>query len=310
MLLHPKSPLLVRLSVVSGILLMLGVLFAQFTSNVPGDTDAATKINLALRRTADRLLRAAGDSTSRIPVVQQLNERTYRVALSSTFDYDKLPGLLQQSLQMHQVAGAYDVAVLDCPTGELQLGYSVKDLAGDEPVPCTGRSLTAGCYLLQITFTPAASTGKQTPLWPFLAGGGLLAGLLFMIWRQSAQVRPSTGQPIADAPATTAPATNQLRFGQSCLDLGSQTLLAGPDEHKLTYREAKLLRLLVNHPNQVLERDQILKLVWEDEGITVGRSLDVFISRLRKLLHNDPTIKIAAVHGVGYKLEVQELANS
>ena len=86
-------------------------------------------------------------------------------------------------------------------------------------------------------------------------------------------------------------------------------LTSGPNQHKLTYREAKLLQLLANHPNQVLERDQILKLVWEDEGITVGRSVDVFISRLRKLLAEDPTLRITAVHGVGYRFEVKGVAS-
>ena len=300
--------MVIRLVIGSGFLLLVGLLFAQFTRTVPGESSSETeggraeKINLALRRTADKLLRAAGDSTSRIPAVQQTDPQTYRIALNRAFNYDQLPNLLQQSLRLHQIAGTYEVAVLDCAKGELQLGYSVNDLIGDQSVPCGGRSMTVGCYIVQLRFDDPVAAKKQLPYWPFLALGGLLLGLGVVAWHRSTQVRSSSELPVAEA-------TNQLRFGQSCLDLGSQTLTSGPDQHKLTYREAKLLRLLVNHPNQVLERDQILKLVWEDEGITVGRSLDVFVSRLRKLLHTDPTVKLVAVHGVGYKLEVQELAN-
>ncbi len=62
--------------------------------------------------------------------------------------------------------------------------------------------------------------------------------------------------------------------------------------------------LTLNHPNQLLGRDLILQSVWGDEGITVGRSADVFVSRLRKLLQHDPTLRIASVHGVGYRLEI------
>lgn len=300
--------MVVRLVIGSGFLLLVGLLFVQFTRTVPGELRSETeggrarKINLALRRTADKLLRAAGDSTSRIPAVQQIDTQTYRIALSRAFNYDQLPDLLQQSLRVHRITGTYDVAVLDCQKGELQLGYSVNDLVGDKSVPCGGRSMTVGCYIVQLQFLDPVVAEKPLPYWPFLAFGGLLVGLGIVAWRKSTQVRSSAEVPVLEDP-------NQLRFGQSCLDLGSQTLISGPDQHKLTYREAKLLRLLVNHPNQVLERDQILKLVWEDEGITVGRSVDVFVSRLRKLLHNDPTVRIAAVHGVGYKLEVQELAN-
>lgn len=290
----------------SSSLLLLGLLFTRFTPNVPGEAGAETargrseKINLALRRTADQLLRAAGDSTSRIPAVQQADPNTFRIALGRAFDYDQLPDRLRQSLQRHSITGTYTVAVLDSLTRELQLGYSANDLTGQKPVPCGGRSMKAGSYVLQLTFDAPPPVDGQPPLWPLLALGGLFIGGLLLVWRRSAQVRFSDKPLPANSP-------NQLHFGQSCLDVDNQSLIAGAEQHKLTYREAKLLRLLVTHPNQVLERDQILKLIWEDEGVTVGRSLDVFISRLRKLLQSDPTLKIAAVHGVGYRLEVQNL---
>ena len=98
---------------------------------------------------------------------------------------------------------------------------------------------------------------------------------------------------------------NILSFGNSILDFSNQTLNIGNQEEKLTYREVKLLRLLCLHPNKLLERDFILKEVWEDEGVFVGRSLDVFISRLRKLLKNDSKIQISNVHGIGYKFGVK-----
>ncbi|ARK11126.2 winged helix-turn-helix domain-containing protein [Fibrella sp. ES10-3-2-2] len=314
-----KSLMAIRLVAGSSLLLLLGLLFARFSSNVPSGVATAgnrsDKINLAIRRTADRLLRAAGDSTSRIPAVQQPNPQTFRVALGHTFDYDRLPALLQQSLAVHQISDTYDVAVLDCATGELLLGYSAADLFGKDAkgVACSGRSKSAGCYMLQVIFASASSGEKQPPVWPLLAVGSLLVGVLFVGWRWSGQVRSQAEPPAVELPlsaSTPQPTSDQLYFGMSRLDVANLTLIAGEERHTLTYREAKLLRLLANHPNQVLERDQILKLVWEDEGITVGRSLDVFISRLRKLLATDSTLKIAAVHGVGYRLEVHELANS
>ena len=97
--------------------------------------------------------------------------------------------------------------------------------------------------------------------------------------------------------------SGQVLFGNSRLDPGNQTLISGASRHALTYREAKLLHLFASHPNQLLERDFILQSVWEDEGIIVGRSVDVFVSRLRKLLRDDPGVRIVAVHGVGYRME-------
>jgi DNA-binding winged helix-turn-helix (wHTH) protein len=60
----------------------------------------------------------------------------------------------------------------------------------------------------------------------------------------------------------------------------------------------------VAHPNQIIKRDELTKKVWEDNGVFVGRSLDTYISKLRKILKDDDSIRITNVHGVGYKLEV------
>lgn len=299
-----------RLVLISSVLVLLGLLFAEFVGKeTTSGLHESQKINLALRRTAHHLLRAAGDSTSRIPAVQQSDSRTFHLQLNHAFNYDTLPQLLSQSLAVHQIKGNYDVVVLDCTTRELQLGYTLADLLSKEPIACGGRSMTAGCYILQLTFDAPAPVSQPKPYWPVLALGGLLTGFLVLVWRQKTAPIPRPETPVESIiqpqPEPVPDSTIQLCFGQSCLDVSNQVLTVGGQTHNLTYREAKLLRVLVNHANQVLERDQILKLVWEDEGVTVGRSVDVFVSRLRKLLVNDPLIKIAAVHGVGYRMEVQ-----
>lgn len=296
-----------RWLIISGLLLLISLLFARFVgpSFIVNKPYTPEKVNLALRRTVHHLLRAAGDSTSRIPAVQQRDSQRFRVRMNHAFDYDRLPALLQESFRLHKVTGEYTVAVLDCANGELQLGYSGKDVLGSKPVPCTGRSITPGCYILQVTFDASAEPVHPFPLWPALSIGGLIVGLLVAGWHRKGRTKESTEQ----LPSATAPAS-LLRFGRSSFDVNNQTLITDTIHHNLTYREAKLLRLLVSHQNQVLERDLILKLVWEDEGIFVGRSVDVFISRLRKLLQPDSTVRIAAVHGVGYRLEVQEVVKS
>ena len=95
-----------------------------------------------------------------------------------------------------------------------------------------------------------------------------------------------------------------LHFGQSSLDPGNQKLWVKGQLKNLTFREAKLLNYLIQNANQVLDRERILEAIWHDEGMLVGRSLDVFVSRLRKLLQEDEGIRIVSVHGVGYRFEV------
>lgn len=162
-----SQPPILRILISSVALLLIGLLFARFVSSASGTNAAqsdappiyrAEKINLALRRTAHHLLRLSGDSTSRIPAIEQSNPHTFRVSFSRAFNYDSLPALLHQSFQLHNVTDSYDVAVLDCARGELQLGYNKQDLLGNEPIPCGGRFLTAGCYVLQVTFELPAST--------------------------------------------------------------------------------------------------------------------------------------------------------
>jgi len=63
-------------------------------------------------------------------------------------------------------------------------------------------------------------------------------------------------------------------------------------------------RILALSPNEIIERSRLQKEVWEDEGVIVGRSLDMFISKLRKKLEVDPNINIVVIRGKGYKLEV------
>ncbi|MBK8635534.1 MAG: winged helix-turn-helix domain-containing protein [Saprospiraceae bacterium] len=81
-------------------------------------------------------------------------------------------------------------------------------------------------------------------------------------------------------------------------------MLINDDLISLTFKESKLLEILAANPNVVVSRDDLQKLVWEDEGVIVGRSLDVFISKLRKKLDQDPRLTIVSEHGKGYVLRV------
>ena len=97
---------------------------------------------------------------------------------------------------------------------------------------------------------------------------------------------------------------NTYSFGQSTLDYPNLLLSVKSRNLTLTQKEADVLHLFCQHQNKLVKRDYILKTVWEDEGYFVGRSLDVFISNLRKYLKADAGIRIVNIHGVGYKMEV------
>ncbi len=267
---------------------------------VASETDSeqfAEKVNLALRRTAHHLLAAGGDSTSRILPVQQADDHTYRIQLDRPIDYDRIPSLLQESLNVQGIESDYNVSVLNCNDGQIQLGYNVKDLA-DSGIACVGRQGEVGCRVLQISFPEAGTPVSNADLAGLFSF--LLAGISGFIWYRAAKTLDKTIPKANDLVDTR----QTIHLSQTAFNHAEQSLSIAGTSHALTYRESKLLNLFVTHPNQLLERERILKLVWEDEGIIVGRSLDVFVSRLRKLLKTDPKVRIVSVHGVGYRLEV------
>ena len=103
------------------------------------------------------------------------------------------------------------------------------------------------------------------------------------------------------APASTPPhSLGTYKFDEK------NRLLTHPQSsgRQLTSREADLLLLLMQHPNQLLERERILNKIWGTDDYFAGRSLDVFISRLRKYLQADAGLEIQNVHGMGFKLRV------
>lgn len=114
-------------------------------------------------------------------------------------------------------------------------------------------------------------------------------------YRLEAVVR--RGRP--DASATSG----VLRVAQSILDVTNLTLTSSDVTTRLTYKEAQLLQLFFRHPNKLIERDVFLKAVWEDSGFFVARSMDVFVSRLRKYLQADPSLRIENVRAIGYMMK-------
>jgi DNA-binding response OmpR family regulator len=90
-------------------------------------------------------------------------------------------------------------------------------------------------------------------------------------------------------------------IGDYSFDTLNYSLTKGPKKITLTKREADLLRLLIENTNVVLKREDILKTLWGDDDYFMGRSLDVFISRLRKILADEKHIAIENIHGVGFK---------
>lgn len=93
-------------------------------------------------------------------------------------------------------------------------------------------------------------------------------------------------------------------LGKYKFDTQKQQLILGENVIKLTTKESELLKLLCTNANKVLERNIALKTIWVDDNYFNARSMDVYITKLRKHLKEDPSVEIINVHGKGYKLVV------
>ena len=100
------------------------------------------------------------------------------------------------------------------------------------------------------------------------------------------------------------PPEKVFNVGQFQFDPFSFTLRHNGEEKTLTQKEAEVLKLLYRNRDRVLKREEILTHVWGDDDYFMGRSMDVFISKLRKYLKTDPDIQIVNYHGVGFRLEI------
>jgi DNA-binding response OmpR family regulator len=97
-------------------------------------------------------------------------------------------------------------------------------------------------------------------------------------------------------------------IGSYTFDVRKQLLRHGDEERRLTTKESELLRLLCLHRNGLLERRQALREIWGDDNYFNGRSMDVYIARLRKHLRKDPEVEIINIHGQGFRLAAREQA--
>jgi DNA-binding response OmpR family regulator len=103
---------------------------------------------------------------------------------------------------------------------------------------------------------------------------------------------------------TSEPEETLITVGEYIFDTVNYKLTHPSFEKSLTKKEAQVLKLLCKYKNQVLPRELVLNSVWGQDDYFVGRSLDVFITKLRKYLNQDEKISIVNIHGVGFKLEL------
>lgn len=268
---------------------------------------------VSLRVIGHQLLLQAGDSSSRILPVEKEGAR-YKLQFTSDlhFDPEQLVSLVDSVVQKAQIAESYLVEVESCQMRQVVYSYEIGDLEKLDLVPCQGRIQPKGCYLLFFTILeahhPVAEQGKVS-LAPAESDLSIKIGMDYselLMGTLAAIILIGISVYFIKKSVPAGGNTNLIPLGAYQFDTRNMELRHTNEVVELSSKESDLLLLLHSSANSTLEREFILKAVWGDEGDYVGRTLDVFISRLRKKLEADSSIKIVNVRGVGYKLILNE----
>lgn len=251
-------------------------------------------LEVVLRNIGHQLLLSVRDSSSRVLPVKQLNENTYLLSFQNDFGFssDTLINLVQRTFQKSALADNYIVSLKDCRSKETVFAFEMNSRAGDL-TPCRGRKLEVGSYAIEIEFLKK-TTFNYSFLWLLMIPLGV-AGFYAKnkYWKGEEQVSVPDND-------------NYLQLGSYKFYVDNNVLKTGDKSVTLSENETKALEIFAAHINQVVEREKLMKALWEDKGLVViSRNVDVLVSKLRKKLTDDPSVKFINVPGRGYKFIIE-----
>ena len=274
----------------SVVLLLVAGICLAFSFTGTDDFEMARR-EILIRKVGHELLLQSGDSVSRVMPVNKISDNEFQLSFEREFGFlpDSLVNTTARLLGKDALPD-YVVNVLNCGTQKVAYGYAISNKEKETIVSCKGRRLPKACYVISIQFKDALISAKSGYLLGSLPVLALMGLLFFRRGKMRALVVANVG--------------DQFQLGGILFDAKLRKLLMKELSVDLTATESRVLRIFAESPNLVIERNRIQKEIWEDEGVIVGRSLDMFISKLRKKLEMDEGVKIVVVRGIGYRLEV------
>lgn len=279
------------------------LIFCLITSIVTlvAQTNESDKHTLnAMRIIGHELLLDASDSTSLVlPVIKQSNTYTIQFATEFQFLPKQLFETIDSVIKATNIAARYIVEVEVCTTKEIIYSYEAGRSTLAEMIPCAFREPEKACYSIAITIletdvvvtTGIKKLNESAPNWmPISAVVLIVAILIKVLFRRKKKIAKEYAN------------THGILIGTYKFDPVNSVLITQQGKISFSAKESELLQLLNKNANTTVEREVILKTVWGNDGDYIGRTLDVFISKLRKKLEANTNLKIVNIRGVGYKL--------
>src|SRR5215203_4252723 len=286
---HMKPFTLVGSSIIIIVILISAVAFINNKNEIP-----AKHVEVVLRDIGHQLLLSAKDSSSRVLPVKKLNENTYKISFQNNFGFisDTLINLVQRTFQKNDLANDYIVNLRNCKQNETVFAFEINRQTGDL-TPCRGRTLAVGCYVIEIDLL---KKNKFKPFWLLL----LIIPLSVVGFYVKNRFRKK------EEKASVFDSNDYIQLGGFRFYADDNVLKIENNNITLSEKETKALKIFAENINQIVEREKLMKEIWEDKGIVViSRNVDVLVSKLRKKLIDDNSIKIINVPGRGYKFVIE-----
>ncbi|HEV8081960.1 MAG TPA: winged helix-turn-helix domain-containing protein [Chitinophagaceae bacterium] len=271
------------------VILISAVAFINKKNEIPEN-----HLEVVLRDLGHQLLLTAKDSTSRVLPVKKLNENTYQISFQNNFSFisDTLINLVQRTFQKNALANDYIVNLRNCKQNETVFAFEINSHTGDL-TPCRGRTLEVGCYVIEIDLL---KKNKFNFFWLLL----LIIPLSFVGFYVKNKFRKK------EEKESIIDNNDYIQLGNFRFYTDNNFLKIEDKNITLSEKETKALKIFAENINQIVERKKLMKEIWENEGIVViSRNVDVLVSKLRKKLSDDNSIKFINVHGKGYKFIIE-----
>ena len=276
-------------SIIIIVLLISAVAFINKKNEIPEN-----HLEVVLRDLGHQLLLTAKDSTSRVLPVKKLNESTYQISFQNNFSFisDTLINLVQRTFQKNDLANDYIVNLRNCKQNETVFAFEINNQTGDL-IACRGRTLEVGCYVIEIELLKKIKFNFFLLLLLIIP----LSFVGFII--KNRFHKKEEKEPVLDN-------DDYIQLGSFRFYADNNVLKIENKSITLSEKETKALKIFAENINQIVEREKLMKEIWEDEGIVViSRNVDVLVSKLRKKLSDDNSIKFINVHGRGYKFIIE-----
>ena len=284
-----KPFILIGSSIVIIVILISAVAFINNKNETPEN-----HVEVVLRDLGHQLLLSAKDSTSRVLPVKKLNETTYQISFQNNFSFisDTLINLIQRTFQKNALAKDYIVNLRNCKQNEIVFAFEINSQQGDL-TPCRGRKLEVGCYVIEINLL---KKNKFNFFWLTLL---IIPLSLVGFFVKNKFRKKEEKESITDNNDFIPLGNFRFYADNNVLKIENKNIM-------LSEKETKALKIFAENINEIVEREKLMKEIWEDNGIVViSRNVDVLVSKLRKKLSDDNAIKFINVHGRGYKFIIE-----